>query len=74
VLIAGIALGLILGLLAGGSIGHLASVRLRWIALLFLAVLVRFVTEAGLSAGNELGQAYRLPLFAFSFWMLIVGL
>lgn len=73
-LIAGIALGLILGLLAGGSIGHLASVRLRWIALLFLAVLVRFVTEAGLSAGNELVQAYRLPLFAFSFWMLIVGL
>ena len=44
-LIGGILLGLIAGLLAGGSIGNLASIRLRWIALLFLAVVVRFSTE-----------------------------
>jgi MFS transporter, DHA3 family, macrolide efflux protein len=73
-LIGGILLGLIAGLLAGGSIGNLSSIRLRWVALLFLAVVVRFATEAGLDAGNEFAKDYRLPLFGASFGLLLVGL
>lgn len=73
-LIGGIAVGLILGLLAGGSIANLASVRLRFVALLFLAVIVRFATEAGLTAGIGLVDVLRLPLFTFAFGLLLVGL
>jgi len=35
-LIGGIALGLVLGLLVGGKLEHLADVRLRFLPLLFL--------------------------------------
>ena len=73
-LIGGILLGLILGLLAGGSIGNLASTRLRWIGLLFLAVVVRFATEWAIGSGNETAQALRLPLFGLSFGLLLAGL
>jgi DHA3 family macrolide efflux protein-like MFS transporter len=74
VLIGGILLGLVLGLVAGGSISNLAAVRLRWIGILFLAVLVRFGTEAAIGAGVDVVQALRLPLFAVSFGLLLVGL
>ena len=73
-LIGGILLGLIAGLLAGGSIANLASVRLRWVALLLVAVIVRFLTELGLDAQNDTVQALRLPLFGFAFGVLLVGL
>ena len=46
----GIFVGLLLGLAAGGSLANLASVRLRWIWALSLAVIVRFLTEAALAA------------------------
>jgi DHA3 family macrolide efflux protein-like MFS transporter len=74
VLIGGILFGLVLGLVAGGSIGNLAAVRLRWIGILFLAVVVRFVTEAAIAAGVDVVQALRLPLFGLSFGLLLVGL
>jgi MFS family permease len=74
VLIGGILLGLVLGLVAGGSISNLAAVRLRWIGILFLAVVVRFGTEAAISAGVDVVQALRLPLFGLSFGLLLVGL
>jgi MFS transporter, DHA3 family, macrolide efflux protein len=73
-LIGGIVLGLVLGLLAGGSIGNLAAVRLRWIAILFLAVIVRFATETAIGAHVDLVQALRLPLLGLSFGLLLVGL
>jgi DHA3 family macrolide efflux protein-like MFS transporter len=73
-LIGGILLGLIAGLLAGGSIGNLASIRLRWIGLLFLAVVVRFVTEYAIEAGFSQVNAARLPLFGMSFGLLLAGL
>ena len=73
-LIGGILLGLIAGLLAGGSIANLASVRLRWVALLLVAVIVRFLTELGLEARIETVQALRLPLFGVAFGVLLVGL
>ena len=55
-LIGGILLGLVAGLRAGGSIFNLASVRLRWVAILFLAVIVRFGTEWAIEDGIELGR------------------
>jgi MFS family permease len=74
VLIGGILLGLILGLVAGGSITNLAAVRLRWIGILFLAVVVRFGTEAAIGAHVEVVQTLRLPLFGLSFGLLLSGL
>ena len=73
-LIGGIVLGLILGLLAGGSIGNLAAVRLRWIAILFLAVIVRFATETAIGAHIDVVQTLRLPLLSLSFGLLLAGL
>jgi MFS family permease len=73
-LIGGIVAGLLLGLLAGGHLANLASVRLRWIGILFLAVIVRFATEWALSAGIPLAETLRLPLFALSFGLLLAGL
>ena len=49
-LLGGILLGLILGLLAGGRISNLGTVRLRWVGFLFAAVLVRFTIETALGA------------------------
>jgi DHA3 family macrolide efflux protein-like MFS transporter len=73
-LIGGIVLGLIAGLLAGGSILNLASVRLRWIAVLFLAVIVRFGTEWAIGNKIEIANDLRLPLYATSFGLLLTGL
>ena len=47
-LIAGIALGLLLGLFLGGKIERLADIRLRFLPLLFAGVILRFGTEARL--------------------------
>jgi predicted MFS family arabinose efflux permease len=74
VLIGGIVFGLILGLAAGGSIGNLASVRLRWVALLMFAVILRFGTEFGLIQGLGIIETFRLPLFATSFVLLLAAL
>lgn len=73
-LIGGIVLGLIAGLLAGGNITNLASVRLRWVAILFLAVIVRFGTEVALANGIGIAQSLRLLLFGLAFGLLLVGL
>ena len=71
-LIGGILLGLIAGLLAGGSILNLASVRLRWVGVLFIAVIVRFLTEAFLDVPAV--NATRLALFGIAFGLLLFGL
>ena len=73
-LIGGIALGLILGLLAGGSLTNLASVRLRWVAVLMFAVILRFGTEFLLVRGNGLVELIRLPLFLLAFVLLLAAL
>jgi MFS family permease len=73
-LIGGIIAGLLTGLLAGGHIANLASVRLRWIGVLFLAVVLRFATEWALAAGIPFAETFRLPLFAASFGLLLAGL
>jgi len=73
-LIAGILLGLVLGLLAGGSISNLALVRLRWVPVLLLAVILRFTTEFLLVRGNTTADAFRLPLLGGAFGLLLVTL
>ena len=70
----GIFVGLILGLAAGGSLANLASVRLRWIWALSLAVIVRFLTEAALTAGVDIVETLRVPLLAAAFGILLAGL
>ena len=66
-LIGGIALGLILGLLVGGSITNLASVRLHRIGILIGAVLLRFGTEILLNRDVAIADTLRVPLFAAAF-------
>lgn len=73
-LIGGIALGLILGLLAGGTFGNLASIRLRRNWLLVIAVLVRYGTEALLNAHVPVVETLRIPLLTSSFALLLVAL
>jgi MFS transporter, DHA3 family, macrolide efflux protein len=73
-LIGGILLGLLLGLLAGGRLGNLAEIRLRWTALLVAAVVIRFATEAALDAQIGAVEALRLPLLASAFGILLVTL
>ncbi len=73
-LIVGIVLGLVLGLLAGGTLGNLATIRLRNTWLLLVAVLLRYGTEILLSANVPLVDALRLPLLAAAFAFLLVGL
>jgi MFS family permease len=74
VLIGGIVLGLVMGLLAGGTLGNLATIRLRGTWLLVVAVLLRYGTELLLSTGVPLVEALRLPLLAAAFGFLLVGL
>jgi MFS family permease len=74
VLIGGIVLGLVLGLVAGGSFGNLASIRLRRTWLLVIAVVVRYGTEALLSAGIPVVEMFRLPLLTSAFALLLVAL
>jgi hypothetical protein len=74
VLLAGIALGLIAGLVAGGRLSNLASVNLRSPALLFLAVILRFGTELALARGLGVADALRLPLFAVAYALLAFAL
>jgi DHA3 family macrolide efflux protein-like MFS transporter len=73
-LIGGIALGLLLGLLLGGRLERLAEIRLRFLPLLFVAVIVRFGTETMLSHGVAAADTLRLPLFALSYGLLLYAL
>ncbi len=73
-LILGMLVGLTLGLLAGGSINNLASVRLRWVGVLLLAVILRYATEYLLIRGSAVVDALRLPLFVTAFGLLLAAL
>jgi MFS family permease len=74
VLIGGIALGLILGLVAGGHLTNLAYIRLQRLGLLFAAVFIRFGTETMLNAGFPPAELLRLPLLGSSFALLLLAL
>ena len=74
VLIGGILAGLVIGLLVGGRLSNLAHVRLRWVSILFLAVIIRF------GRSGRSGRASRSPrpcgsrCSRLSFGLLLVGL
>ena len=73
-LIGGVAVGLLLGLLAGGRLDNLANIRLRFLPLLFLGVIVRFGTELGLSYGLTTFENLRVPLLALAYGLLLFTL
>ena len=73
-LIGSLVLGIVLGLLAGGNVMNLATVRLRLVQLLFLGLLLRYVTQFAIEGGSSLAGDLRLPLFAGGFLLLLVGL
>ena len=73
-LILSLVLGLILGILAGGQITNLASVRLRLVQLLFLGLALRYATQFGIEQGFGFADDFRLFLFAGGFMLLLIGL
>jgi len=74
VIFLGIALGLVLGLLVGGRITNLASIRLRWIPLLVGALVLRVGTEFLLTSGVPIIDDLRVPLLATSFALLLAAI
>jgi MFS transporter, DHA3 family, macrolide efflux protein len=74
VLIAGILLGLLLGLRAGGRLDNLANIQLRWPLLLIAAVIVRFGTEGLLNLHVGVIEDLRAPLLALGFGLLLIAL
>lgn len=73
-IVLGVLLGLTLGLLARGRIARLIDVRLRWVGLIFVALLLRYGTQLAMVNGVDLADQLRVPLFAAAFGMLIAGL
>ena len=73
-LIGALVAGLVLGLLAGGRLDNLASVRLRLVQALFLGLVLRYAVQYAIEAGNEPAQAFRLPLFTLGFALLLGAL
>jgi MFS family permease len=74
VIILGLLLGIVAGVLAGGRMVRLIDVRLRWMGLIFLALVLRFGTEIAISNGVALADALRLPLYGGAFGLLVAGL
>ena len=73
-LLAGIVLGLIAGLAAGGRLDNLLAVRLRWTLLIFAALALRLGTEAALLRDVAIVDQLRLPLLATAYGILVVAL
>ena len=73
-IVIGLVVGLVGGLLAGGRIGRLIDVRLRWVGLIFLALALRIGTQVAIANGIEIADALRLPLYGAAFGLLIAGL
>ena len=73
-LLGGIVLGLVAGLIAGGRLGNLLAIRMKWLPAIFLAVVVRFGTEAALLRDVPLAETLRVPLLVFAYAILLVAL
>ncbi|MCY7417667.1 MAG: hypothetical protein LH650_04070, partial [Chloroflexi bacterium] len=63
-LLIGAVLGLVVGLLAGGRLDALLYVRLRYLALLMSALILRFRTQIHRAVGVGVVVLLRLPVFA----------
>jgi MFS family permease len=73
-LLTGIVIGLALGFAAGGRIDALLNARLRFVALLLGALLLRYGTQIAIANGVALADQLRLPLYAAAFGLLAVAL
>ncbi len=73
-LLIGALVGLVVGLAAGGRLDSFLSVRLRFLALLVAALLLRFGTSWLIESGVESVDALRLPLYATSFALVALVL
>jgi len=73
-LIGALVAGLVLGLLAGGRLDNLATVRLRLVQALFLGLFLRYAVQFAIENGNDPVAALRLPLFTLGFLLLLTGL
>ena len=73
-LLAGIILGLVAGLAAGGHLDNLLAIRLRWPLLIFVALALRLGTEAALLRDVAIADQLRVPLLATAYGTLVVAL
>ena len=73
-LIGSLVVGLVLGLLAGGRIENLASVKLRLVQAIFIGLFLRYATQFALELGSGPADTLRLPLFTAGFLFLLAGL
>ncbi len=73
-LLAGIILGLVAGLAAGGRLDNLLAVRLRWTLLIFGALALRLGVEAALLRDVAIVDQLRVPLLAGAYGLLVVAL
>ena len=62
-----VAVALVLGLLIGGRPENLSQTRFRWGTFLFVAVVVRYGTEATIRYGVQPVEALRFPLYVVAF-------
>lgn len=69
-----VVLALILGILIGGHPENLARIRFRWGLLLFVAVLLRYGTEAAIRYQLTPAAEFRLPLYALAFALIAATL
>ena len=68
------AIGGVVGLLAGGRIEHLANPRLRWIGVLLVGLVLRFAIGAAVDAGIPYVNDFRLPLYDLAFLLVLAAL
>jgi hypothetical protein len=73
-LLIGILAGIVAGLAAGGRIANLLSARVRFGALIVLALILRVGTQFLLDEGVAVVDQLRLPLFVSAFAVLTVAL
>lgn len=73
-LLGAIVLGLVAGLLTGGSIGRLASVHLRYIWLIFAALAIRAGIDLATGAGLTPPDGLRILMLTLAYALLVVGL
>jgi MFS family permease len=74
VLLGAIVLGLVAGLLTGGSIGRLASVRLRLVWPIFIALAIRIGIDLAAGRGIVLPDGVQIVALTVSYSLLVVGL
>ena len=65
-----VVIAVVLGLIVGGRLENLARIRIRWGPLLFVAVVLRYGTEAAIRSGFEPAAELRLPLYGLAFAMI----